>query len=368
VTSPGPRVESFDLVVIGAGPVGMLAALAQSAARRVLVVADRVPGTRPTHDAVVESLPLASLLNLQELGIDPGELGAGEVHRARTVAWDDARPVTAVGPPVVHIERSLLEAALWRRVAARRVRVQLGRLRAPRADAGWRGESWRAERAIDASGRRAVTAARRRHPPERWAARLWSLPLAATRVSSQLALAATRDGYVYRLGSAHTLTVAVVTPIALLPPDLASLAARLAADAAAWVLDGVPLDAARPVGTRVASVEWPDDDAPATVLRAGDAALARDALSSQGLATGFVDAWYAAAADAATAPLVCARQRHERARHLATLERIVSSSRWGAWPAWRTYGEWIARAVTHAPPAAIALRGGSIVATPDTVY
>jgi hypothetical protein len=102
------------------------------------------------------------------------------------------------------------------------------------------------------------------------------------RAWQEFSIAALPDGYCYRLGSASMVTFGLVGRAAVLAGCLTSIE-RHVRRFAPWLLDGLPAVAAMSPGpTKPASVQW---SASGSGLRIGDAALARDALSSQGIAT-----------------------------------------------------------------------------------
>jgi len=91
----------------------------------------------------------------------------------------------------------------------------------------------------------------------------------------------------------------------------------------------------QPAASGAASVQW---SAGAEDVQIGDAALARDALSSQGIAAGASEALFASAIRTkADAALFSARQAEQRASHLAWLIRALSQSRFADAPVWKEY-------------------------------
>jgi hypothetical protein len=107
------------------------------------------------------------------------------------------------------------------------------------------------------------------------------------------------------------------------------------------------------------SVQW-SEDSPCTAV--GDAALARDVLSSQGIAAGFSSACYAAAIRSAhDSSLVLEHQRAERARHLQSLSELIAACRYAAAPEWARYGRFIARHLTVTPADEVRLSRGQLL-------
>jgi flavin-dependent dehydrogenase len=85
----------------------------------------------------------------------------------------------------------------------------------------------------------------------------------------------------------------------------------------------------------ISSVQWTE---PGRAALAGDASLARDALSSQGIAASLSDGFYAAAA-VGTDALARLHRRQERsiAAHLTSLGDALSRCRFRDRPMWRAY-------------------------------
>jgi hypothetical protein len=261
-----------DTVVIGAGAVGLFAALAAARDGSVLLVA------RPCAPrARVDAVPLALLGLLVEFGIHPAQLEADDVHDTRLVAWSTPEPAAVPGAATVHIDRGQLEHALRARVQAE-PRIAITSALAP--------EHARASRVLDATGRRAVSASVRVAPPRPLVARSYLVRGRFSRAQQAFRIACLADGYVYRLGTRSAITVGVVRAVA---GEHASRGDAGCLGAAAWLSEGCPRAGLRATGRGgLASVQW--SIGPASPIRIGDAALARDALASQGLATGFSDA------------------------------------------------------------------------------
>ena len=108
---------------------------------------------------------------------------------------------------------------------------------------------------------------------------------------------------------------------------------------APWMLEDLPSFAAlRSGGACAASVQWSEGSG----LRIGDAALARDALSSQGIATGASEALQACAMSGEDdRALIVARQREQRQAHLRSLLAVLENGRFSHAPAWREYIDFV---------------------------
>jgi len=306
--------------VLGSGVAA--AACALFAARHGPV---RLCGRAATPDPSVESVPAATLTLLLELGVTPPELDVDRLSRDRRVAWEHPDPTVHSGPACAHVDRAALHAALWNR-ALRHPDVQVTGRRGGLADGPGR--------VIDATGRRALTAADVLRPPRTWTAATISLPGGADRA---LHLAAAPDGYAYRLGSARRVTVGWVGPDRP-PRDAAALARRIEESGCGWLLTGLDLPPGtatvrRPAGLAVST-------APPGVVPIGDAALTRDALASQGLSLALSDACLAAD-PAVTAAALAARRVDAVSRHLQHLRSTVAACRFSRSPAWAGYGAWL---------------------------
>lgn len=281
----------------------------------------------------VESVPAPLLTLLLELGITPAELDVDALTSGRLVAWEGAEPAERPSPACAHVDRASLARALWRR-AQECPDVHLGR---PEDFEGLRsGARW----LVDATGRRAVTAGGHQRPSPVWSATCCTVP--RSDLDPTMRLAAGPTGYAYRLGSASWLTVGWVGP-GPTPRRPAELRARLVVEGAGWLLKGVGLEEAR-WSRRVASLDLPAAAADPHVVAIGDAALARDALASQGVSIGLSDARLAAVP---LAPSVRtdleARRRDGLLRHLRSLSAVLATCRHGARTAWRAYETWVDR-------------------------
>jgi len=101
-------------------------------------------------------------------------------------------------------------------------------------------------------------------------------------------------------------------------------------------------------------------------LAVGDACLARDALSSQGLAGAISQAHYAVAVESpGDAVLYETRAREQRRQHLQSLDGRLSQSRHSGAGAWHRYRAFIAReleALNELADPAVVLRGRQLSA------
>ena len=138
-----------------------------------------------------------------------------------------------------HVKRPALDLALLDALAAaRRVEVitrppsacpdDLARLRG------------RGVRLIDATGRKAVTAAKKLRAARPWAARTFTAASRDCAAGGELRIAALPDGYAYRLGSAALLVLGVVGRGKALASGAAGLERYLTEHEAGWILAGLP--------------------------------------------------------------------------------------------------------------------------------
>lgn len=325
-------MREFDVAVLGAGPVGLIAALQFARSERSVVIAsNRLPA--PDGARRVDAVPASFLALLVELGINPIEIGADRLHRARVSAWRSAEPLASESAPTAHVERPTLDIALLG--AAKRAGCAIWpRFRLDGGEVC--GRDWTAKRFVDATGRAAVTAERRVRAPKPWIARtFWA------RVSAHergFAIAQLPEGYAYRLGAASTLAVGVVGRRDAVAGSFRDIAQHLRVHAP-WMLEHLPPFAElRSGGACAASVQWSEGSG----MRIGDAALARDALSSQGIATGASEALQASAMGGEDdRVLIVARQREQRQAHLRSLLAVLEDGRFSEAPAWRTYIDFV---------------------------
>ncbi|MGH8904088.1 MAG: hypothetical protein ACRDYA_21010, partial [Egibacteraceae bacterium] len=217
--------------------------------------------------------------------------------------------------------------ALWRRVQ------DCPGVHVRQAGRGLAGGDSTAARLVDATGRRALTARGHARPAPAWVVTCCTLERGD--LDPTMRLAAGPTGYAYRLGSARWLTVGWVGPGSP-PRDAAELRRRLEAESAGWLAGDVDVHQGR-WSRRVASLSIPFGSP--GVVAIGDAALARDALASQGTSIGLSDARLAAGG-ASRHDL-----EHRRAdgldRHLRSLRGVLATCRHRDQPAWSTYGRWV---------------------------
>jgi hypothetical protein len=145
----------------------------------------------------------------------------------------------------------------------------------------------------------------------------------------------------------------------LLKWNAAGLARLLRDEALAWLCEDMPPVASMTRGASgVTSVQWA---VPGHAALVGDASIARDSLSSQGLAASMSDALYAVAA-IMSGNMDCLRDRQEAnlAAHLTYLNELVMQCRHRDGSLWTAYAKFIAANIKSAQRAAPALRHGRL--------
>jgi 2-polyprenyl-6-methoxyphenol hydroxylase-like FAD-dependent oxidoreductase len=357
--------RSFDVAVLGGGPAGMIAALCMARTGDVALVVDGLPDVNRVDR--VDTVPARSLASLVELGIGPHAFGVSSLHDERWVAWSDPVPRRARVASVAHVERPRFDAVLFSHVV-RHARIAVFASRAwTRGDGRFWGDGWSARRLVDATGRASATAEVVIRAPHPWAARTFWTVRRRCSAGPAFAVAAHPSGYAYRVASEEHAVIAFVGRGSAVEGTAGDLERTLRTCSAAWLLTGMPsLDTFAEGRSSTASVQWTKSGRytdPGAPIPIGDAALARDPLSSQGLAAACSDAHCAAAvADASDVALFEARRREQRDGHLATLSSLIASCRLAAEPAWRVYAEFVAEHVSPASAAdRVAVRDGRLV-------
>jgi len=352
------RTQKTRVIVLGAGPAGLVSALELSKSYPTTLIARRHPAREDATS--VEAVPAALLAFLVELGIPPHEIEVDCLHDSRRTAWDQETPVENRSPAAAYIDRAVLDAALLKRVSAsKRVRVIRP---APRfIDYALQAAKRENVLLVDATGRRSISAREKLHPPRPWAARSFLASRQSGKEDPAMRIAALPEGFVYRLGSSRHVILGIVgrnTAIAGTPFELER---RLLEAGTAWMLDGLPpLAQMTPGKSSVASIQWSTGG---VGWRVGDAALARDSLSSQGLAAGISDALYYASAvrSGDDLALLRLRQTEQREAHLRSLEQTIANCRFRHEETWSEYSEFIARHQGSTPSESrVALRSGKL--------
>jgi len=349
-----------EFVVLGAGPVGMVAALELSKHYRTTLIARQLP----TSDEAprVEAVPAPLLALLVDLGIHPRQIGVERLHERRLIAWERESLEERLGLVSAHVERPALDLALLGAVVASgRVKITLSNdpnsFRAVIEEARCRNV-----RLIDATGRRGLSAQKRIQPAKPWAARTFLTLRQSCPVHAELRIAALAGGFAYRLGGSQHLLLGIVGGQKTIVKDPLRLEQHISECGADWILDGLPsLNEMSPGRALPASVQWTCEGVGS---RVGDAALARDTLSSQGLAAGISEALYAAAIrNDDDENLFSRRQVEQRLAHLRSLQRLFVSCRFRKHEAWREYADFVEEHVNHQQRVSgVVLKAGQITA------
>jgi len=329
------RTRELDVVVAGAGPAGSAAAIALTLAGRRVLLAD-LCGARPSALKIGETLPAVAASALADLKLLEQFKGSGVAicSTGTSAAWGDDEPLSsdAIIDPHGHgwhLDRARFDAWLREQAAAAGVELCEGRVAAQRVDtcelSGPRSQDDRAAAwhvriggrdgrrvvcrwVIDATGRRAAVAraqGAQRERRDRLVAVYALLRTGTCDVDARTRVAATPAGWWYsaRIGEGRRV-VAFLTDADLLDPALRAPADFAAAAATAGAGGGRILPVAGDTSVEVES-------GPATTaahgarlrpacgdgwLAVGDAALAFDPLSSQGILNALVTALLGAAA------------------------------------------------------------------------
>lgn len=313
------------VTVLGTGPVGLAVALALAHRGGARLLTNALP--RITDPPRIDMVPSGFLALLLELGVLPAQVGVTELHDARHIAWDSSEAETIRGGAVAYIERPALELALLAALQRTTAAPEIAPLPNDLHDTS--------EFIIDATGRRAMTATRVTAPTDPWIARVFSCRGVFPRQDQAFRMAALPGGYVYRLATARLLVVGVVLARSEAEMRSDDLARYIRNAGAGWLLDGVgALNAMEAGKGGVASVQW--CEGPDVLWRVGDASLARDSLSAQGIATGVADAVALARGETAATDWAM-RQDQQLRRHLSFLAATLARSRFHQEPAWRAY-------------------------------
>lgn len=331
------RLPTFDIAVLGGGPAGLMAALAAAKLARTALIVDRVPHSDGPFR--IDVIPARTLALLAEYGVDPRAIGAEALFDQQCISWETEAPRWSQNARTAHIERPLLECALFDALrGTSRVEIIVERAW-PR---GFEGGSWQAKHIIDATGRAAVTARQRVRLQSAWAGRFyWTSRRAAPKATPEFRIAAMPDGYAYRLGSSRHIGIGFVGRGEFLNADPA-----LALQSASFLFDDMPEFALMKRGaTGIASVQW---SIPGSAALAGDAMIARDALSSQGLAASLSDALYAVAAITSDR-LECLdlRQAENLFAHLTLLKEQIMRCHYRTTPIWQAYDQFIGERMAY---------------------
>ncbi len=345
----------YDTAVLGGGAAGVVAALC-SAQKSATVL---ILGSHAERREIprIETLPAPMLSLLIDYGVDPRRIGVDRLYETQHVAWECADPEIRRGHAMAHIDKAQLTSELLS-LAARNLDIIIDPRTASHGKTGWFGPAWSARRLIDATGRAAATAARRVTAPKPWVARpFWSAAPATLR---EFRIAALPNGYVYRVGSNAIDSLWIAGRGASLSASPQAIETAIIAAGAKWLLDGLPpLESLHSGRAFPVSVQWSEGSA---AIAVGDAALARDVLSSQGLAAGLSSACYAVAGESENdLALLRQHQSAERASHLRSISQLVAACRYRDSAEWQQYGDFIGEHLQDASQDTIWLSEGRLM-------
>jgi flavin-dependent dehydrogenase len=300
-----------DVVVAGAGPAGCAVAIALARAGHDVLIADPCAG--PAAGLKIgESLPAVALAALRDLGIAAHRVEAAGARRSTGISavWGEARPHErdAIGDPHGHgwhLDRQRFDALLLEAACSEGARLRVGRVAAHTRDAGVRvrigaaavGCRW----VVDATGRVAAVAralGARRDRADRLVAVYAAVRTPAGDVDARTLVQSTPSGWWYgALVAPQRRVVAFLTDADLLDRALATSAGFTAALAhAGHVLPHGSVELVAGPATTAAHGARLSHAHGTRWVAVGDAALAFDPLSSQGIANALVTGILAAAA------------------------------------------------------------------------
>jgi hypothetical protein len=306
-----------NTAIIGAGPIGLVTALMAARRGKSLVIAR--PRPERAHAFRIDCVPAPLLALLVELGLHPARLGVEEVYDHRLIAWEAAEPQVAPGAATVHLMRPLLEEALLE-LARRHANITL-------EVGSFSGLMPPAKVYLDATGRASISASRRIVPDNPAMCRIFGLRGRFSKAQQAFRMAATPYGYVYRSGVAGAIILGVVQGRREWAAPIRDLAHYLRAAGAGWLVAGLDTGGFIHAMGGAACVQW--SIGPDNPIRIGDAALARDPLSSQGISNGISDGLKACDAGAASEG-----RDAELRGHIETLRKTISACRYADSPYW----------------------------------
>ena len=320
-------------IILGAGPVGLVAALFAARRGPVTVV---LPRGNPAYSIPrIDSIPVALLALLVEAGLHPSSINAETVHDSRLVAWQNADPAVVRGAATVHVERPLLERSLLA-LTERQSRISFA--------SGMRVcDLPSAVCVLDATGRRAVSAKMRFAPRNPAMCRGFIVRGVFSASQQSFRIAALPAGYAYRIGNQRIMMVGFVQGRKEWATSALSVDETLRRFRADWLLAGLPKNwQGEKSRGGVASLQWTSGDGP--IRRVGDAALARDALASQGVANGISDGLAAIEEPHSSAPDENGASAECRL-HARRLHNLIQDCCWRDSDYWNGYSNFLLNCV-----------------------
>jgi len=327
----------YDTAILGGGAVGIVAALCSARkAATVLILRSRPESSEIPR---IETVPAPMLSLLIDYGVHPRRIGVDRLYENQHAAWECADPEIRRGRAMAHIDKAKLTSELLR-LASPRLDIVIDPRAPSHGKIGWFGTEWSATRLIDATGRAAATAARRVMAPKPWVARPFWRAAPAPATMREFRIAALPNGYVYRVGTNEVDSLWIAGRGATLSGSPRAIETALIRAGAEWLLEGMPaLESLHSGRAFPVSVQWAEGSA---AIAVGDAALARDVLSSQGMACGLSSACYAVAVESdSDLALLRQHQLAELASHLQSLSQLVSACRYRDSVQWQQYADFI---------------------------
>jgi hypothetical protein len=351
------NATNYHTAVLGGGAVGIVAALCS--ARQFATVLIMRSNSEPSAIPRIETLPAPMLSFLIDYGVHPRRIGVDRLYEIQHVAWECADPEIRRGHAMAHIDKAKLTSELSR-LASRNLDIVIDPRGPSYGKNGWFGPQWSARRLIDATGRAAATATRRVTAPKPWVARPFWRAAPAPATMRDFRIAALPNGYVYRMGSSEVDALWIAGRGATLSASPHAIEAAIIRAGAEWLLEGLPtLESLQSGRAFPVSVQWAEGSA---AIAVGDAALARDVLSSQGLAAGLSSACYGVAGESENdLALLQQHQFAERARHLQSLAQLIAACRYADSVEWQQYGDFIGEHLEDASHDTIWLSEGHLM-------
>ncbi|QCB47663.1 hypothetical protein [Hydrogenophaga sp. PAMC20947] len=328
------------LVVIGAGPVGLLAALrARQLDLPVEILTNRLPVVQ--DPCWLEAIPAQMIALLVEFGLHPRLLGVDRTHGRRLTQWRSLEVNADEAPPSAHVSRPALELALLGLATRSGVCIRAVGSSVPAEIAGAIDSG---SLILDSSGRAALSARYIVRPEIPLVCRTFTQVAKAGRDLDGFAIAAGPQGYVYRLSNAQHSTLGVVGHGSLLRGDSDKVVENIRSFAP-WIVTGIDPERLAPGPAGAASLQW-CEAAQGGIQPIGDARVARDALASQGLAIGISDALRAVAGAAANVKIDLGAPEPQLTQHRLRIGELIAESTFASTPQWRGYLDFLR---DHAP-------------------
>ena len=329
-------------MILGGGPAALACALWRSRIGSVTVLysLERVSETSLPR---IEVVPVSAVAGLVELGVHPHSIGVFGFEERRMLAWESAAPVAVMTAAAAYVERPALDGVLMA-LARRAPSIELRCVDPASAYAEAAAMALQGACVVDATGRRAAMAARTMRPRRPWVARMFHVACTAGKSSltrrTPFMVAALPQGYVYRASGHRCSTVGIVGRGQMLAGRAEDAKERIRASGAGWLIDDVADTCWTSIGARPASMQWAEGSSASFI---GDAALSRDTLSSQGLASGLADARYAALISSGDdRENLATRRRLARESHASELVDLIKSCQWRGSEVWREYTQFLA--------------------------